>query len=239
MKDDLFSKTQAPAKFEFDESVARVFDDMLERSIPLYRECQDMAVDWCLRLSVKGSNLYDLGCSTGALLGRLAARLPENSGIRLIGIDNSAPMLDKARAKLQSARTTCDLVQADLDAEFELCNASVVVLNYTLQFIAPERRSLLLRRIQRGLNPGGGLILIEKVIAESPIADAAFLEFHHRFKRDRGYSELEISRKREALEKVLTPLTLEENRNLLQQAGFGSVEIFFKWNNFAGLVALK
>ena len=238
MKDELFSGSGAPEKFEFDENVARVFDDMLERSIPHYRECQEMVVDWCTRFAREDSNLYDLGCSTGVLLSRVASAIPERSRVRLIGVDNSTPMLDKARENLQSVKTPWELVHADLDGDFSLTNASVVVMNYTLQFIAPERRQLLLGKIFQGLEPGGCLLLTEKVLGDTPELDAAFVETHHQFKRERGYSELEISRKREALENVLTPLKLHENIALLKQAGFRNVDIFFKWNNFAGLIAL-
>jgi tRNA (cmo5U34)-methyltransferase len=238
MKDELFSGSGAPEKFEFNENVARVFDDMLERSIPHYRECQEMVVDWCTRFAREDSNLYDLGCSTGALLLRVASALPEHSRTRLIGIDNSMPMLDKARQNLQAVRNPWELVHADLDGDFSLTNASVVVMNYTLQFIAPERRQLLIGKIFGGLQANGCLLLTEKVLGDTPELDAAFVDMHHRFKRERGYSDLEISRKREALENVLTPLKLYENIELLRQAGFRNVDLFFKWNNFAGLIAL-
>ena len=104
--------------------------------------------------------------------------------------------------------------------------------------IAPERRQLLLGKIFKGLQPNGCLLLTEKVLGDTPELDAAFVAIHHRFKRERGYSELEISRKREALENVLTPLKLHENIELLKQAGFRNVDLFFKWNNFAGFIAL-
>jgi tRNA (cmo5U34)-methyltransferase len=238
MKDELFSGSGAPEKFEFNENVARVFDDMLERSIPHYRECQEMVVDWCTRFAREDSNLSDLGCSTGTLLLRVGSTFSEHARTRLIGIDNSMPMLDKARQNLQSVKIPWELVHADLDGDFSLTNASVVVMNYTLQFIAPERRQFLLGKIFKGLRPGGCLLLTEKVLGDSPKLDTAFVEIHHRFKRERGYSDLEISRKREALENVLTPLKLHENIELLKQAGFRNVDVFFKWNNFAGLIAL-
>jgi len=238
LKDKLFSGASAPEKFEFNENVARVFDDMLERSIPHYRESQEMVVDWCSRFARKDSNLYDLGCSTGVMLLRVASALSEVPQARLIGIDNSVPMLNKARENLKDVKTPWELVHADLDGDFSLTNASVVVMNYTLQFIVPERRQLLLGKILKGLLPNGCLLLTEKVLGDTPELDAAFVEIHHQFKRERGYSELEISRKREALENVLTPLKLHENIELLKQAGFSNVDVFFKWNNFAGIIAL-
>lgn len=238
-KDNLFTQTGPTEKFEFNESVARVFDDMLERSVPMYRECLESAVDWCTRFARQGTHVYDLGCSTGTLMKRLTDRLPADSGVRLVGIDNSGPMLVKAREKLATSPLPCKLVEADLKGDFSLTNASVVIMNYTLQFLPPERRLDLARKIFQGLNDGGLLILIEKVKSDNLKFDKTFIEFHHAHKKAQGYSQLEIARKREALENVLTPWTVGENINLLMEAGFASTELFFKWNNFAGFVALK
>ncbi len=238
-KDNLFSKTVSPEKFEFNEPVARVFDDMLERSIPFYMECQEMAVQWTVRHVQNHTKIYDLGCSTGSFLERTAQGLTSGLDVQLIGLDNSAPMLEKTKARLDGSPYSWDLAEFDLNEGFTLANASVVALNYTLQFIDPGQRGGLLSTIFQGLVPGGCLILIEKVKAESPELDSSLIEFHHEFKRTRGYSNLEISRKREALENVLVPLKTSENVHLLEKAGFQSVEIFFKWNNFAGFIALK
>ena len=238
-RDDIFRNGNGSGKFEFDERVASVFDDMLERSVPMYHECRDLTVNWCLRLARPESCIYDLGCSTGTLLHQLAQKLPEVSGLRLIGLDNSKPMLDKAREKLNGLPHCVELLEADLDGDFSPEGACAVVMNYTLQFIAPDRRKVLLEKIFNGLLPGGGFILIEKVLSEDARLSDTFVEMHHDFKRDRGYSELEIARKRDALENVLIPWKLSRTTELLRQVGFGAVDVFFKWNNFAGLVALK
>ena len=238
-KDNLYTQTGPAEKFEFNEPVARVFDDMLERSVPMYRECLESAMDWCVRFARQKTQVYDLGCSTGTLLKRLADQLPVDTGIRLVGIDNSGPMLVKAREKLETSPLPWQLVETDLEGDFSLTNASVVIMNYTLQFIPPERRLAVVRKIYQGLNDDGLLILIEKVRSDNVKFDKTFIEFHHAHKRAQGYSRMEIARKREALENVLTPWTVGENINLLMEAGFASVEMFFKWNNFAGFVALK
>jgi tRNA (cmo5U34)-methyltransferase len=115
----------------------------------------------------------------------------------------------------------------------------VVVINYTLQFVRPANRSTLLESIYNALVPGGSLILIEKVNSEIPGLNKTFIDFHHQFKEEKGYSKLEISQKREALENVLIPWTLEKNKHIIQSAGFRTVDLFFKWNNFAGFIALK
>jgi len=238
-KDTLFKKSTAPDKFEFNEPVARVFDDMLERSIPFYKECQQMVIDLALNFAQKDSAVYDLGCSTGTLLRHLARTIPEKQKIRFVGLDNSDAMLKKARGKLKGYLKRCDLVEADLEGDFELADASVAIMNYTLQFLPPRRRAAMLKKIYRGLRPGGGLILIEKVRGESDGLNDLFIEEYHAYKHRQGYSKLEIAKKRESLEKVLVPLKPGKNRDLLETAGFRQVDIFFKWFNFAGFLAIK
>ncbi len=238
-KDTLFKQSTAPGKFEFNEPVARVFDDMLERSIPFYKECQQMAVELALYFAQKGSAVYDLGCSTGTLLRHLVKAIPITQKIRFVGLDNSEAMLNKARGKLRGHLKRFELVKADLESGFELADASVVIMNYTLQFIPPKRRAAMLKKIYQGLRPGGGLILIEKVRGESAGLNGLFVERYHAYKRCQGYSKLEIAKKREALEKVLIPLKPGKNHDLLASAGFRQVDVFFKWFNFAGFLAVK
>jgi len=238
-KDTLFKKSTAPGKFEFNEPVARVFDDMLERSVPFYKECQQMVIDLALHFAQKNSTVYDLGCSTGTLLLSLTRAIPENQNIRFVGLDNSEAMLKKAHGKLKGYLKRCELVTANLESDFELSDASVVIMNYTLQFIPPKRRAAMLKRIYKGLLPGGGLILIEKVRGESDGLNDLFVEQYHAYKRSQGYSKLEIAKKREALENVLIPLKPGKNRDLLEATGFRQVDVFFKWFNFAGFLAIK
>ncbi len=238
-KDTLFKQSSAPGKFEFNELVARVFDDMLERSVPFYKECQQMVIDLALHFAQKDSAVYDLGCSTGTLLRHLVKAIPTTQKIHFVGLDNSAAMLNKARGKLKGHLKRCELVEADLESEFELADASVVIMNYTLQFLPPRRRAAMLKKIYQGLRPGGGLILIEKVQGESDGLNDLFVEQYHTYKRSQGYSKLEIAKKREALENVLIPLKPGKNRDLLVGAGFRQADVFFKWFNFAGFLAVK
>ncbi len=238
-RDTLFNNSANNGPFEFNESVANVFEDMLERSIPMYLECQALAVHWCVKYARANTSIYDLGCSTGTLLLKLAQSLDPNINITLLGIDNSPAMLEKCRKTLMASPVVCELIQADLNQELSLKNASAVVMNYTLQFVLPENRVLILKSIHQNLLPGGSLIIIEKVKSAIPDLDRTFIEFYHQFKKDQGYSDLEISRKRDALENVLIPLSVEENQALLKKAGFQTVDLFFKWNNFAGFIALK
>ena len=238
-KDDIFLDKNSPTKFEFDSGVAEVFDDMLERSIPLYRECQDLTVNWCKRLATPDRCVYDLGCSTGSLLLQLATSIPTIPKVPLIGMDNSAAMLSKARKKLNNFPNSVDFIEANLDASFPFNDSCAIVMNYTLQFIPVENRASLLKKIYESLIPGGGFILNEKVLSENELLGETFIEMHHDFKKGHGYSKMEISKKRDALENVLVPLKLSKTMTLVHEAGFTTVDIFFKWNNFAGLIALK
>jgi tRNA (cmo5U34)-methyltransferase len=225
--------------FKFGAQVARVFDDMVNRSVPYYGEIQRMIAELAADRVVEGSYVYDLGCSTGTtMIGMNAMVAPT---IKFIGIDDSQEMLAKCDAKLQAAGFSrpYELIHADLNQGVDTPNASVVVLCLTLQFIRPIYRERLLRSIATGINPGGSLILVEKILAEEPQMNRDFIKYYYDYKRRNQYSELEISQKREALENVLIPYKLSENTALLRDIGFDHCEVFFKWYNFSGLVAVK
>ena len=238
-KDVIFSDKNSPTKFEFNSGVTEVFDDMLERSVPLYHECQNLTVDWCKRLATPENCIYDLGCSTGSLLQILSKSITSLPRVRLIGVDNSAAMINKAKKKLSSLTNSVEFIEANLDNTFSFNESCAIIMNYTLQFIPVENRTCLLKKIYESLKPGGGFILNEKVLSESELISETFIEMHHDFKKGHGYSKMEISKKRDALENVLVPLKLSQTITLVQNAGFTAVDIFFKWNNFAGLIALK
>lgn len=212
---------------------------MLQRSVPMYQECRDLAVHWSAKYAKPSTSVYDLGCSTGKLLLKLAEELEHRKNIKLIGLDNSTAMLKKAKETLKNSPLSCAIFEADLNKKLSIDNASVVIMNYTLQFVQRDNRPAILKSIYDGLISGGSLILIEKIKSEIPDLNKTFIEFHHQFKEKNGYSKLEISQKREALENVLIPWTVEQNSELIQSAGFSTVDLFFKWNNFAGFIALK
>jgi tRNA (cmo5U34)-methyltransferase len=205
----------------------------------MYAEIQRMLAELARSFVTEGSNVYDLGCSTGTTLALLSQNLPVNAHLR--GVDYSAEMLAQCREKLEAANLAdrIELLQADLDAGVEIENASVVMLVLTLMFVRPLNREKLMRRIHAGLNENGCVLVVEKVLGDGSLFNRLFIEHYYGFKRRMGYSELEIAQKREALENVLIPYRLQENRDLLLGAGFREVEIFFKWYNFAGLIAVK
>ena len=198
-----------------------------------------MLAELAAGFATEGSNIYDLGCSTGTTLMLLRDALPVRAN--LIGVDNSPDMLDECRRKLtaQNLAGAIDLRLGDLNENVVLENASAVLLVLTLMFVRPLHRERLLRQIHAGMNDDGCLLVVEKVLGESSMFNRLFIERYYAYKRRRGYTELEISQKREALENVLVPYRLSENRELFRSAGFRDVEVFFKWYNFTGFVAVK
>ncbi len=239
-KDEVFrDEIEKASDFKFGANVARVFDDMVNRSVPFYGEIQRMMAELAADHAKEGADVYDLGCSTGTTMIGMDTMVQQD--IRFIGIDDSQEMLDKCKSKLMELGFSrpYELRCADLGQGVKISNASVVVLCLTLQFVRPIYRERLLKDIYDGLNPGGVLILVEKILAEESNFNRDFINYYYNYKRRNNYSEMEISQKREALENVLVPYKLTENISLLRDKGFNHCEVFFKWYNFAGLIAVK
>ncbi len=238
-RDELYASGRVREDFRFSEGVAEVFDDMLARSVPGYARVTEMTAQLLARFLKTNDRVYDLGCSTGSTLLELCRRL-EPLALHFTGIDNSSAMIAKARrkAEMYGKGERIDFIEQDI-TEAEMAGAGAVLLNYTLQFIRPLLRPLFLEKVYQGLRPGGVVVVSEKIITPDPLLNRAFIDFYLDFKREQGYSEIEISRKREALENVLIPFSLDENRELLRRAGFTSFETFSQWFNFASFVAVK
>ena len=239
-RDNLFADEKAPiGDFKFSKETAAIFDDMVDRSVPYYREIQRMSGDIAADFGIAGTNLYDLGCATGTTM--LALDSMVDPGVRFVGVDNSDEMLAKARQKLETGGVTraYELQNSDLNQLPPIENASVAVMILTLQFVRPLYREKIVRRIYEGLNESGCLILVEKITVADSMLNRMFIKHYYEMKRRNGYSNVEISLKREALENVLIPYRYEENVDMLKEAGFRSVEEFFRWYNFCGVVAIK
>jgi len=239
-EDKLFiKKRQKMIDFNFGKDTARVFNDMLPRSVPLYDELQRMMGEIAVEFATNNSNIYDLGCSTGITLFTLNDSIDKD--VKFIGLDYSLDMLNEFRARLNKIKPKrkFELIHQDLNNPFVIKNASVVILNLTLQFVRPIYRDTVIRTIYEGLNRSSCLILIEKVFGNDAVFNRLFIDFYHDLKKRNGYSKLEIAQKREALENVLIPYRLEENQEMLKRNGFTNIDIFYKWYNFCGLVALK
>jgi len=238
-QDDIFRQPKHAEDFKFGNTVVRVFDDMVTRSVPFYLEIQRMMTEITADFAVPGTRIYDLGCSTGTTLINLDKIIPTE--IDFIGIDNSEEMLLKCRGNFEAngVKRKYELLYKDLNRGVEIENASVIIMCLTLQFIRPLYREKLVEEIHRQLNDNGCFILIEKVLGEDSLFNRQFIQYYYDFKRRNNYNDMEIAQKREALENVLIPYKLMENRELLLNKGFRFVETFFKWYNFCGMIAVK
>lgn len=239
MKDQLFAQPHERLDaFQFDESVVAVFPDMIQRSVPGYQTILTGIGELTERFCQPQSHLYDLGCSLGAA--SILMRKRAKAGCRLIAVDNSEAMIQQAKAHILGFHSDIpvDLLCKDMTT-VPIENASVVVINFTLQFIEPERRQALLKTIYDGLNPGGILILSEKLHFEDDRLQSAIEHMHLQFKRANGYSELEISQKRASLDNVLITDSEAEHLDRLASVGFSSAAIWFQAYNFASFLAIK
>jgi tRNA (cmo5U34)-methyltransferase len=239
-RDNLFARPLGKVpKFVFDRSVVDIFPDMIQRSVPGYQTIINHTGELADRFVQQDSHIYDLGCSLGASTLAIRERI-EGRNARIFAVDNSQAMLDKLATILQTqpSDTGTQLITNDI-CDIQITNASLVVLNFTLQFVPLARRSELISNIYKGLNPNGCLIISEKLHFEPESLNTLLTELHHQFKRDQGYSDLEISQKRDAIDKVLMPESLSIHIQRLKDCGFKSASPWFQCYNFGSLIAIK
>ncbi|WP_428775649.1 carboxy-S-adenosyl-L-methionine synthase CmoA [Vibrio sp.] len=239
-KDTIFS---APINkigdFTFDERVAEVFPDMIQRSVPGYSNIISAIGMLAERFAKPHSTVYDLGCSLGAATLSMRRHI-DQEGCRIVAVDNSPAMVERCKLHVNAYRsdTPVEVIEADI-RDIEISDASVVVLNFTLQFLSPADRIALLEKIYQGLRPGGILILSEKYVFADQSANQLLIDLHHDFKRANGYSELEISQKRSAIENVMRPDSIDTHRERFAAIGFSSFEVWFQCFNFGSMFAIK
>jgi len=242
-EDRIYTTDEGSEPFRFNDKVAAVFPDMLRRSIPGYAASIEAIGSLAARYVRAGTNCYDLGCSLGA------ATLAMRQGIRepccrIVAVDVAPAMIERCREIVATADRECapetevDVVESDI-RDIDIHNASMVVLNYTLQFLGLEDRDALLRGIAQGMNEGGLLVLSEKVVDENPAMEELLVDLHHEHKRRNEYSALEVSRKRAALENVLVPETVAAHRDRLASAGFAHSAVWLRYFNFVSIIALR
>ena len=225
------------ADFSFDEKVVSVFPDMIQRSVPGYSTIIAMTGILASKYATPNSHIYDLGCSLGASLFSIIENIDSDKNISVYGIDNSISMIEKCKERTKKyphINLACKNIQ-----DTNINNASVVVLNFSLQFIPIEERSSVINKIYQGMNDNSILILSEKIKFNDDQLDELNIDLHHQFKKTNGYSDLEISQKRNALEDILLPETLDDHRERIRKAGFQRCDIWFQCFNFASLVAIK
>lgn len=241
-EDRIYAQKSDIEPFRFDATVAAVFPDMLERSIPGYAASIEAIGSLAARFVRPGTRCYDLGCSLGAatLAMRQAIQAKAVPDCRILAIDNAPAMVERCRKIVDTDETgpAVEVVLGDI-RDATIRNASMVTLNYTLQFVEPPDRNQLIRRIHDGLNAGGVLVLSEKVVDPDPEIEQLLVDLHHEHKRRNRYSALEIARKRAALENVLLPETVAAHRARLETAGFSRVGVWLRYFNFVSIVAIR
>lgn len=241
MKDKIFSsKKMKISDFKFNKKVAQSFDDMVSRSVPKYNEVQNDIVSLSLNYIKDNSKLLDLGCSTGSLLIDIA-KTSKKKNINYLGIDSSSNMIDIAKKKIikNKYKDNFEFICSDFLKFKSNEKFSIVYMNYTLQFVRPLERQKLVKKIFNLLKPNGVFIICEKILSKHSTFNRQFIEIYHNYKMKQGYSNVEIQKKREALENILVPFKLDENLLMLKKSGFKENEVFFKWFNWVGLIAKK
>jgi len=247
-EDDIYKQPLATVPdFVFDDKVAAVFSDMISRSVPGYATITAVSGVLAERFSQPNTQLYDLGCSLGSTT--LAMARSAASNCSCIAVDNSKAMIERLTSLLVSPSAEMAEQIACLKADVqpllsdvmdvEISNASMVAMNFTLQFLSIDQRVDLINKIYQGLNTDGVFVLSEKIVVDNTLSNELFIDLHHSFKRNNGYSDIEISQKRDAIENVLIPETIQAHKQRLLTAGFTRVEIWFQCFNFVSLVAFK
>jgi len=238
-KDQIFAKSQQVVDFAFDDAVADVFPDMIRRSVPGYETVISLLGVLANQYAQKGTKVYDLGCSLGAATLSMHQQT-RTLALEHVCVDNSNAMVKRCESRLQRLMPEANLRFHCEDIEqTTIENASIVVINFTLQFLTPDARLDLLKKVYQGLLPNGLLILSEKLVFEDEAENQNQINWHHNFKRANGYSDLEISQKRAAIEHVMIPDSFEKHQERLQQAGFEESYQWFQSFNFASMVAVK
>lgn len=239
IKDSIYASEQQVKDFSFDQNVVEVFPDMIQRSVPGYATIVSTMGKLAGEYAQPNSNLYDLGCSLGAVTLSMRRNIKTDS-CHIFAVDNSQAMVERCKVHLQGFRSDVPVTVTLSDInELDIQNASVVAMNFTLQFIAQAQRQAVLEKIYANLKPGGVLLLSEKIKAEDEQCDNLLIDLHHDFKRYNGYSELEISQKRTAIENVMRPDTLSTHTRRLSDIGFRQTQVWYQCFNFCSMVAIK
>ncbi|MBF0201819.1 MAG: carboxy-S-adenosyl-L-methionine synthase CmoA [Desulfamplus sp.] len=239
-RDTIFAeKNFPPGTFQFNEKVASVFDDMIKRSVPLYMESIKQQSLMAQRFYKPGTRIYDLGCSHGNL--GILIRDIFTSPCTMVAVDNSPHMLNQYKKRLKREdmkKGSLHLVCSNAE-DMVISRASVVIVNLTMQFIKPQKRDGFIQGIYDGMIPGGVLLISEKTVHHENVISDLHQDFYTEFKRSNGYSDLEISRKRDALENILIPESMDAHMARLRMAGFRQIDIWLKWFNFTSFIAVK
>jgi tRNA (cmo5U34)-methyltransferase len=224
------------ARWRFDGDVPSQFDAHVRRSVPLYEEGHELVLKLSDFFVGSGSMVYEFGCSTGSLTRRLAERHRDQEA-RIIGIDLADDMVALAQERCDGLDNV-EILAGDV-VEMELRACDLIVAYYTVQFIRPRFRQLLLDKIYAALNWGGALLIFEKVRAPDARFQDAMTQLYTDYKSEQGFTDAEIIAKARSLKGVLEPFSTQGNLDLMQRAGFVDVMSVFKYLSFEGFLAIK
>jgi tRNA (cmo5U34)-methyltransferase len=225
--------------FTFNEEVTEVFEDMIDRSVPGYTSSLRLIENLSRKYFIEGTHCYDLGCSLGASSMSLIKAMGKREG-KIFAIDNSPAMIAACEQKCADLIKTgkVKFIKQDVN-EAQIDKASVVVINFVLQFLNSKDRDGLLKKVFLGMKQGALLILSEKIHFDNKFRNQTIDNLHHQFKSNNGYSKMEISRKRDALEGVLITDLETLHLKRLESIGFKKVRKVMTNLNFMTLVAEK
>jgi tRNA (cmo5U34)-methyltransferase len=219
------------------ENISEDFDSHIRKSIPLYEHGHQLVCYYSDFFLKPDSIVYDIGCSTGSFLGKLAQRHAHKQDLKLIGIDNIADMVRKA-SELAAHDARLRFINANV-LDLELEKSDLVTANYTVQFLPPRARQTAIDMIYSSLNWGGGFFMFEKVRAPDGRFQDYASQVYMEFKLDNGFSEAEILNKQRSIKGVMEPFSTQGNIDLLKRAGFVDIMTVQKYVCFEGLLAIK
>ena len=232
MQDNVMVKDDK--KWEFNEEVANVFDNMLERSIPQYDVMRELVKRIGFKYVQLGSTIVDIGCSNGNAVDPFVKSY--NMDCNYLLLDVSEPMLEKCKEKFGFLD---GIMNYDITKGIPKTDASLVLSILTLQFTPIEYRQKIVQSIYDNLREDGAFILVEKVLGNTNEIDEVFVNEYYQMKSENAYTREQIQNKRKSLEGVLVPITAKWNEELLRSAGFRKIDCFWRCLNFAGWIAIK
>ena len=224
------------AGWSFGGDVANKFDDHVEKSIPLYDIGHELIAKLSFFFLTEGSNCYEIGCST-AKLTKLLADSHDGRKVNILAIDKEKAMITQGRKRCNKNENIKFLNIDILEAEFE--KSDLIISYYTIQFIHPKFRQILIDKIYQSLNWGGAFIIFEKVRAPDARFQDIMSSIYTDYKLENGFTPDEIISKSRSLKSVLEPFTIQGNLDMFTRAGFVDILTIFKYVCFQGFLAIK